>query len=285
MHSTRLRNSYLSLGFLQQERDQRTLRQLISGTATHSFTQAPGQPSVYSTVAFDAKRQNIDIGNVGAQVFLSHPRLLLNVESGYYKPQDQGDRVVTDLNRREDPIFELFSLSQMIQLRGGMRYLLTHTLSAYGDYSYQHYERSSGLFENGKVGNVGLMWLPGGDGLERVQIEYYVLDSTGGNVNGARLSYESSVYDRIVFRTKIDVSYYEKESNQRDTAISSRIGVGYVLAPGLLAEVSLEGNRNMRFAEDFRFGFFLTYSLRYRSGQAVQQADPTLRPLPGRQAS
>ena len=270
IRTTHLKNGYLSLGFLQQERDERVLRQLVTAAGARRFTTVPGLPNVYGVFSFDADHQNIDQGTAGVDVFLSQPRLLLNLESSYYKPQDDGKRLITDTNRREDPIFQLFSLSQELQFRGGLRYTLSRALSAYGDYSYQRYEKQASIFENGHIGKVGVSWQPGGDGLELVGMEYYVVDSSGGNVNGGRAYYENRVYDRIQFRTKIDVAYYEKESNQKDTAVSSLLGLGYVLVPGLFCEVYMEANRNQRFNEDFRFGFLVTYSGRYRTDKPAQ---------------
>lgn len=265
VRTTHLKNGYLSLGFLQQERDARVLRQLVTAAGARSFPTVPGLPNVYGVFSFDADHQNIDQGTAGMDVFLSQPRLLLNVESSYYKPQDNGKRLITNINLREDPIFQLFSLSQELQFRGGLRYTLTRALSVYGDYSYQRYEKQASIFENGHIGKVGLAWEPGGDGLELVGTEYYVADSGGGNVSGGRAYYENRVYDRIQFRTKIDVAYYRKENNQNDTAVSSLLGLGYVFAPGLFCEVYMEANGNQRFNDDFRFGFAVTYKGRYRT--------------------
>ncbi len=275
MRTTHMKGGYLSLGYLQQQRDGRVLRQLINGNGAHAFSTLPGLPNVYGSAAFDADRQNLDQATTGFDVFLSQPRLLFNFESSYYKPQDQGKHLITDINRREDPIFELFSLSQLLQFRGGLRYTLSRTVSAYGDYSYQRYEKLTGIFENGHVGSVGVLWMPGGDGLEVVRVEYYVVYSHGGNVNGGRGHYECRVYDRIVFRTKIDVAAYETVSNTHSTAVSSLLGVGYVLAPGLVGEVNFEANRNTRFNEDFRFGFLITYHFRYRSWPSERAQEGT----------
>lgn len=265
LRTTRWTNGFLSVGYLQQDREQHAIRQLITGAGARAFPTLPGLPNVYGSVAYDADRQNIDLGTAGVDFFLSQPRLRLNFETSYYKPQDQGNRLTTDINRREDAIFETFSLSDMLQFRTGLSYSLTRTVSAYGDYSYQRYRKLSDIFTDGHVGSAGFVWLPGGDGLEVVRVEYYVIDSGGGNVNGGKAYYESRVYQRIVFRTKIDVTYYEKESNERDTAVNGLLGLGYVLAPGLIAELDFEGNRNRRFNEDFRFGFLITYNFRYRT--------------------
>lgn len=285
MRTTRLRNGSFAVGFLQQQRDGRVLRQLVTGSFANAFPRVPGLPNVYANLAFDADHQNLDQGVVGFDTFLAAPRLSFNFESSYYQPQDQDFGFVKDINRREDAIFELFSISRMLQFRGGLRYALTSGLSAYGDYSYQRYEKLLSLFENGHVASSGLLWLPGGDGLEVVRFEYYLVDSSGGTVNGGRVYYESRAYERILFRSKIDVAYYDKVTNQKDTLISGRVGLGYLLTPGLLAEVSLEGNRGARFNEDIRFGFFLTYNLRYQSGESVEGAEPSRRRLPGGWAS
>ncbi len=268
MRTTHLHNGVITLGYLQQERDQKVLRQLISGSFSRAFTRAPGLPTVYGTLAYDADRQNIDRGTLGFDVFLSQPRLSLNFESGYYKPQDQGERVIVDLNRREDPIFELFSISELLQFRGGLRYTLSPELSAYGGYSFQTYDRTANDRVDGHLGNAGLVWLPGGDGLEVVGAEYYVIDSKGGTVNGGRAYYENRVYRRILFQSKVDVAYYDKESNQHDTAVSSLLGLGYDVLPGLLVELTFEANHNMRFNEDYRFGFLVSYNGRLRSGDS-----------------
>ena len=275
VRTTHLKDGSLSLGYLQQDRDQgepghRVLRQLINATGSRSLSGLPGLPNVYGSVVMDAKRQNLDQATAGFDAFLSQPRLSFNFESSYYKPQDNGKQLITDPVRREDPIFQLFSVSQMLQFRSGLRYALSRTVSAFGDYSYQRYEQLAGDFVNGHIGSTGLLWLPGGDGLEAVRLEYYVIDSGGGNVNGGRLYYENRVYDRIRFRTKIDVGYYEKASNQKDTAVSTLLGLGYLLRRDLFGELNFEANRNQHFNEDFRFGFLITYNFRSRQ----QAADP-----------
>ena len=216
-------------------------------------------------VAYDADHQNLDNGRAGVNVFLSQPRLMLNVESNYYKPQDFGTGKVAPLNRREDSIFQTFSVSDLLQFRGGLRYMMTKTVSAFGDYSYQNYEALSGNTQDGHVGSTGLLWLPGGDGLEVVRVEYYVTDaSKGGTVNGGKVYYENRVYDRILFRSHIDIAGYSLQSNQSDTAVNGLVGVGYQLRPGLVAETNLMGGRNERFNSDIRFGFFVTYNFGYR---------------------
>ncbi len=265
IRTTHMKNGYLTLGFLEQERDERVLKQLVTAAGARSFLTLPGLPNLYGVFSFDADHQNIDQGTAGLDVFLSQPRLLLNLESSYYKPQDNGKVLITNINRREDAVFQVFSLSQELQFRGGLRYTLTRALAAYGDYSYQRYNKQENISENGHIGKVGLSWQPGGDGLELVGVEYYVADSSGGNLNGGRAYYVNRVYDRIQFRTKIDVAYYRKESNQNDTAVASLLGLGYVFVPGLFCEVYMEANRNQRFNEDFRFGFAVTYNGRYRT--------------------
>ncbi len=234
IRTTRWKGGSLSLGYLQQDRDHHEVRQLITGNWARAFTRWPGLPRLYGSVAYDADRQNIDLGSAGVDVFLWQPRLLFNFEGSYYKPQDQG------------------------------QYLISRSVSAYADYSYQRYEKLASAFENGHVASAGLLWLPGGDGLEVVRVEYYVVDSDGGNVNGGKALYESRVYERLVLRTKIDVSHYEKENNERDTAVSSLLGLGCVILPGLVWEVDFEANHNKRFDEDFRFGFLITYNFRHR---------------------
>jgi len=267
VRTVRSKVANLSVGYLQLERDGDVLRQLVSGTASRAFTGLPGLPHVYGSVAYDADHQNLDLGTAGVDLFLSQPRLLLNVEGSYYKPQDQRNGVLTtDLDRREDAVFELFSLSDMIQFRGGLRYVVTPSLSAFGDYSYQRYDPSSGAKENGHMGSAGILWLPGGDGLEVVRLEYYLVDGKSGTVNGGKVYYESRVYEQLVFRTKLDITGYEKENNQQDTAISSLLGVGYVVLPGFVWELNFEANHNDRFDEDFRFGFLISYKFRQRIG-------------------
>jgi hypothetical protein len=192
--------------------------------------------------------------------------------------------VVTDLDRREDTVFQLFSLSQMLQFRGGLRYSFTPATSWYGDYSYQRYEKLAGIYVNGNVGSSGFLWLPGGDGLEAVRLEYYVYDSDTSIVNGVNAYYENRVYDRIIFRALLDVAYYEKVTNNEGTALTGFAGIGYVLRPGLVAEVNLEGNTNKYFSEDIRFGFFVVYNFDYRGWpprpmtQSADAATPRPRP-------
>lgn len=280
VHTTHLKDGRLSVGYFEQHRDGRILRQVVTGTGSRSFTQLPGLPNFYGSVALDTQRQNVDLGTAGFDVFLFQPRLLFNFESSYYKPQNQGERVIADKNLREDAIFELFSLSEMRQFRGGLRYTLSRTVSAFGDYSYQRYERQDNKPVNGSVGSAGLVWLPGGDGLEVVRLEYYVIDSAGGSVNGGKAYYESRVYNRIVFRTKIDVAHYAKENNQRDTAVTGMLGLGYVIRPGLVWELDFEGNRNQRFDEEFRFGFLIRYNFDYRTNKPAQPQGASAQPNP-----
>ena len=69
------------------------------------------------------------------------------------------------------------------------------------------------------------------------------------------------------------MAYYDKESNQHDTAVSSLLGLGYDMLPGLLVELTFEANHNMRFNEDYRFGFLLTYNFRHRVERTAAAAE------------
>ena len=263
----------LAVGFLQQDRDGKELMQQLTMSGTRVLATLPGRPSVYGNFAFDADHANIDQARLGVQSYLGQPRLMVNFESGYYKPQDNGDSVIRDINRREDPIFQLFSVSDELQFRGGLRYALARFVSTYADLSYQRYEQDTGSFVNGYVWSGGLLYLPGGDGLEVVRVEYYGIDSAGGNVNGGKLVYENRVYRNILFRANCNVGYYDKSTNQSGTSVGSLVGLGYVIRPGLVGELNFEGNRNQLYSEDFRFGFFLTYNFGY-STRPGAQSDP-----------
>ncbi len=103
--------------------------QQVTLSGTRAFATLPGVPNLYGNFAFDADHANIDQVRLGVQSFVWQPDLLINFESGYYKPQDNGDTVIQNINRREDPIFQLFSVSDLLQFRGGTRYALTRTVS------------------------------------------------------------------------------------------------------------------------------------------------------------
>ncbi|MGD9765927.1 MAG: hypothetical protein AB7V27_19745 [Candidatus Binatia bacterium] len=274
--------SALALGYLQQDRQGRELMQQITLSGARAFAKLPGFPSAYGNFAFDADHANIDQVRAGVQSFVWRPELMMNFESGYYKPQDGGRVVEQNLNRREDPIFQLFSVSELLQFRGGARYSITRTVSTFADLSYQRYQQLRESFINGYVWSAGLLYLPGGDGLEMVQLQYYGIDSGGGSVNGGRASYENRVYENILFRAMCDVAHYDKATNQSGVAIASRIGLGYMFLPGLVGELNFEANRNQLFPEDFRFGFFITYQGGYRPdrGLSPQPIGGERRPWP-----
>ena len=261
----------MALGYLQQNRQGKELMQQVTLSGTRAFATLPGVPSLYGNFAFDADHANIDQVRLGVQSSVWQPDLLVNFESGYYKPQDNGDTVIQNVNRQEDPIFQLFSVSDMLQFRGGARYALTRTVSSYADLSYQRYERTQSSFVNGYVWSTGLLYLPGGDGLESVRVEYYGVDSAGGTVNGGKAVYENRVYENILFRAMCNVGGYEKSTNQSGVSVASLIGVGYMFLPGLVGEVNFEANRNQFYPEDFRFGFFLTYSGGFGTRGGVHQ--------------
>src|SRR5499425_1449606 len=261
----------LALGYLQQIRQGKELMQQRTLSGTRAFSSLPGVPSLYGNFAFDADHANIDEVRLGVQSSVWQPQLLINFESGYYKPQDNGDVVIQNINRREDPIFQLFSVSNMLQFRGGARYALTRTVSSYADLSYQRYERSKDSYVNGYVWSTGLLYLPGGDGLEVVRAEYYGVDSGGGSVNGGKLAYENRVYENILFRAMCNVGYYQKATHQDGTAVAGLVGLGYMFLPGLVAEVNFEGNKNQFYPEDFRFGFFISYSAGYTTSGGIHR--------------
>src|SRR5215468_766424 len=200
LRATSYQGGSLALGYLQQIRQGKELMQQFTLSGTRAFATLPGVPSLYGNFAFDADHANIDEVRLGVQSSVWQPQLLINFESGYYKPQDNGDVVIQNINRREDPIFQLFSISNELQFRGGAHYALTRTLSSYADLSYQRYEQSKGSYINGYVWSTGLLYLPGGDGLEVVRGEYYGVDSGGGTVNGGKVDYENRVYENILFR-------------------------------------------------------------------------------------
>ena len=276
------RGGALALGYLQQNRQGQELMQQLTLSGTRAFAALPGLPSVYGNFAFDADHGNIDQARVGVQSFVWQPRLLVNFESGYYKPQDNGESEIQNINRREDPIFQVFSVSEELQFRGGTRYTLSRTVSTFADLSYQRYEQLDASYINGYVWSSGLLYMPGGDGLETARLEYYGVDSGGGSVNGGKLGYENRVYENILFRANCNVGYYEKTTHQAGTAIASLIGIGYMFLPGLTGELNFEANRNQFYPEDFRFGFFITYGGRSNTsgGQQPDTAGGQERPWP-----
>jgi hypothetical protein len=144
-----------------------------------------------------------------------------------------------------------------------VRHPFSRSLSIYGDFSYQNYDNAVNQNQNGYLAHAGLLWLPEGDGLEQVLISYYLADSSGGNVNGVSFYYENKVYERITFRFRTDLAYYEKESNQSDWPVATRTGIAYEFLPGLDGQLIFEANRNALFDADFRFGFALTYNFRH----------------------
>jgi hypothetical protein len=257
------RGSQIVVGYQEHARQGHTLRRQVSATATQSLRNVIGSPDLYGAVAYDANGSNLDFANAGTSLSVPGTRLRFNVGGSYYKPQDQNrNRVEADRNRRENTIFEAFSTSEMWQVRAGLAYPITATLQIHGDYSFQRYEPLQANVEHGHIGSAGLAWLPGGDGLEVVRLDYFVRDSDGGNVNGVDLSYENTVYEGIYFRVAANVAYYEKVSNQRDVPVSTLIAVGYDILPDLYCELNLEGNRNDRFDADMRFGFRVAYRFR-----------------------
>lgn len=264
VRTTRLDNTSVSLSYLNQARDGSALRRLLSVSGATSVPSLPGLPNFYGSMSYDIDGANLDHAVIGTQVLALPPRLSLNFESTYYKPQDQGKYVNSNFERREDAIFELFSVSDMLQFRGGLRYAFTTAVSAFADYSYQRYQRLAGDNENGHVGSAGIDWMPHGDGLEVVRLEYYTADSGGGQINGGRARYESRVYERLMFFIGGGGAYYEKSSNQTDFALNTITGVAYSLLPGLVCELNFEANSNPRFDNDFRVGMWLTYNGRHQ---------------------
>jgi hypothetical protein len=79
-----------------------------------------------------------------------------------------------------------------------------------------------------------------------------------------------------------NVGGYEKATNQSGVSVASLIGLGYMFLPGLVGEVNFEANRNQFYPEDFRFGFFLTYSGDFgtRGGFHQERAGNQWRPWP-----
>ena len=272
MRTTRWGGGQLTLGYQQWERQSKVLRQLVSGTAVQSVPSLPGSPRFYGTFGYDADRGNVDTATGGADFTVPAPLLLFNVATTYYQPQDNTD-TLPDLNRQEDSIFQLFSNSNLWQARGGVRHPFSRSLSIYGDFSYQNYDNAVNQNQNGYLAHAGLLWLPEGDGLEQVLISYYLADSSGGNVNGVSLYYENKVYERVTFRFRTDLAYYEKESNQSDWPVATRTGIGYEFLPGLDGQLIFEANRNALFDADFRFGFQLTYNFRHNVTEPWNSSD------------
>ncbi len=274
IRTTRWQGGQLTVGYQQWERQSKVLRQLVSGSAVQTVAAWPGRPQFYGTFGYDADRQNVDTATGGVNFVVPQPLLLFNVASTFYQPQDNtGD--LPDLDWQEDAIFQLYSNSSLVQARGGVRHPFSRELSAYADYSYQTYDNAVGEMQNGSIAHAGLLWLPEGDGLEQVLLAYYLADSGGGNVNGVSFFYENKVYERIVFRFRTDVAYYEKESNQSDWPVHTLTGVGYEFAPGLSGQLLFEADRNALFDADLRFGFVLTYNFRHTFEPAEDEAAPS----------
>ena len=163
--------------------------QQVTLSGTRAFATLPGLPSLYGNFAFDADHANIDEVRAGVQSFVWQPRLLINFESGYYKPQDNGDVVIQNINRREDPIFQLFSVSDELQFRGGaalqpdahrvdLRRPLLPALRA------ARRARTS----TATSGAPACSTCPAATASRRCALEYYGIDSGGGSVNGGKLA-------------------------------------------------------------------------------------------------
>jgi hypothetical protein len=272
-----LRDGYANVGYLQYIREGNTLSQLLQVNAGKSLPDLPGTPNLYGYFAYDAGDGNVEQATAGAQAFLGTPRLQGNLEATYYDPAGTGKLVLANPNLREDPLFNVFSVSDEKRFKSTLRYIVAANLTTYANFGYQRYQNSvvtpDGTFVSGYLGGAGLNWLPGGDGLEAVRLEYYVANSRAGNLNGGRFYYDNWVYDRIHFRTKVDVAYYEKITNQKETAVATLVGLGYDLLPGLYCETYMEANHNERFDADIRLGVTVIYDWSHRFGQ--QSAPPS----------
>jgi hypothetical protein len=266
LRAARWNRTSLSVGYFGLDRADHVLKHLITGSASRSFLELPGLPTFYGNIAYDADLQNLDIGTAGVDILVPQPQLHVNVEGTYYKPQDnEKDRPERNIDEREDALFEGFSTSELVQWHGSVSRPITPALASVLDYSFQHYaQQRSHQYENSHIASAGLLWLPGGDGLEIVKVEYYVINGDGGSVNGGKVYYESRVYERLVFRTKLDLTGYEKENHESGVAVGSLLGLGYMVLPGLFCELNLEANHNDRLDEDFRFGFFINYRFRHQ---------------------
>jgi len=285
VRTTRWPGGQMTLGYQQWERDSKVLRQLVSGTAVQRAPRWWGRPQFYGTFGYDADHGNVDTATGGVDFTVPAPLLLVNIATTYYQPQDNTD-LLPDIDWQEDSIFQLYSNSNLWQARAGVRYPFSRALSAYADYSYQTYDNAVDAMQNGNLAHAGLLWLPEGDGLEQVLVAYYLADSGGGNVNGVSFFYENKVYERIVFRFRADLAYYEKESNQSDWPVATRTGLGYEFLPGLTGQLLFEANRNVLFDADLRFGFVLTYNFRHtiERGAGEEPVDAEV-PVPQEQPS
>ena len=278
--SARLR--WVALGqvvvsFAQLQRQQRRLNQLGSATWSHTFRHLRSQPQAYALAAYDSAERNVQQVTTGVGL-LPHPRVFARIEGSYYRPSSRSPAALPGLDRFVDPLFSLISASSLQQARCGVQYRWRETVWWSADYGLQAFEDSNGQSITGNRGSVGLVWLPEGDGLEIVRSEFGVTDSRGGSLFALRAYYENRVYQRILFRTKMEVGRFDKITNEQDIVVTSRVGVAYELAPGFLMEVNVEGNRSPRFDYEFRLGAFLTYNLHYRDGwQAPSLERPVLR--------
>lgn len=281
--STRYRfspDNSVALGFVQLQREGHRVRQRTSFQFRQRFRRLAWRPDVYALAAYDTAEQSLERISAGTGWILT-ARLFARAEATYYKPEQRSPAVLNGLDRYADPIFSLFSVSSLRQARAGLQYFLRRNLSAYADYAAQQYETVPGTRTTGHVATVGFLWYPGGDGLETVRAEYSVIDSVGGYVHYGRVYYENQVYLRVLFRSKFEMASFSQITHQSAVAASGRIGMGYLIRPGLLAEVSVEGNGNPRFDREFRLGAFLTYRWRYRPLDGWQGPDAGLERLPG----
>jgi len=103
-----------------------------------------------------------------------------------------------------------------------VRYGITRTVSTYGDLSYQRYQQSRGSFVNGYVWSSGLLYLPGGDGLEAITPAGSVVDPGSSpavmtvgayNINSGGLEAFSSQGPTIDGRRKPDIAGPDGVSN------------------------------------------------------------------------
>ena len=190
------------------------MQQLVTAPRHSRCPALPGLPELYGSFAYDADRQNLDAGTPASNFFLTRPRLMLNLAGTYYKPQDQSSGLVqTDLNRREDSIFELFSVSELLQFRGGMRYPFTPHTVGLRRLLVPALQSKAGTRRTATSATPGCCGCRAATGWSRCASSTTWPTAAAATSTAATRLYENQVYKRILFRTKLDVAYYDKRNN------------------------------------------------------------------------
>ncbi len=207
----------------------------------------------YSRAELDIAEGELSLLTAGVG-FIPFRSFYINIEYDFYKPdEDRGGYL-------QDPIFDLFSVSGINQVKGGLTYLVNPYLKASASYSYSRYEVIDGVTHKGNLVRLGFSWdLWRQLGLKSFQGLYFMDGREEDQAWGANFKLSEEFIRGLELFYHFAYVHFKKITHQKGDGYSNALGFQYLFIRNLLLKAEIEMNDHPDMKNDTRANVVLNY--------------------------